>query len=269
MKADVIGAVTASSVGTLVPGHTANTKGSYTQIVAATSSDCHAIVISLLCALTSYTATNLVDIAVGASGSEQIIIPDILVCSDQWDAYNGANLLLPVEIPAGSRIAARCAGSSTSQGISVVAQLMNEEGLIGKVVPGRKVATYGQVAASSRGTAIDPGATVNTKGAFTQLVATTDDDLQGFYLLFGNGGASKSGSGNALVDIAIGGAGAEQVILSNFPIGLDSNSEIWSPTVSPFFRLRIPAGSRISARAQSSINTAGTRTFDLTLTGVV
>lgn len=99
----------------LEPGGTANTKNSYSQIVASTSNPIKElyIVFGNLANVTRTDCNWLVDLARGASLSEQIIIPDICVsCNAVTDqVFPSVIGPIPMNIPAGTRLAARCACS--------------------------------------------------------------------------------------------------------------------------------------------------------------
>ena len=94
------------------PGATANTKGSYAEITSSTSYDTRMLLIAFG-GQGNLIRTNcrwLVDIATGSAGSETVIIADLAVGSHNigdnvLPAYIGP---IPVHIPAGTRIAARC-----------------------------------------------------------------------------------------------------------------------------------------------------------------
>lgn len=115
-RATVYGAATGDSglVG-LDPGGTADTKNSYSEIVASTTYPIRELYIVLgNQANTARTDCNwLIDISVGASLSEQIVIPDVYVsCNAVGDLVLPEVIgPIPVNIPAGSRLAARCACS--------------------------------------------------------------------------------------------------------------------------------------------------------------
>lgn len=105
---------------------------------------------------------------------------------------------------------------------------------------------------NTRGTAVATSASLNTKGSYVQLKAATDRRVSGLYVTLQNLSASVVGY---LVDIAVGGAGSEQVVIANvFMITGGGNS--YQSTV--FIPVSIPAGTRISARAQA---TAGSQTI--------
>lgn len=105
------------------------------------------------------------------------------------------------------------------------------------------VTTVGQVAGSSLGTAITAGAT-NTEGSYAQLTASTPHDAHAIIVM----GRTNLNGQSSLVDIAIGGAGSEQVIVADLLIQ-------GPRAVMPYFLpIYVPGGVRLSARARSSTN---------------
>lgn len=109
------GSLTASSNGAVVsPSGTANAKGAWTQLTAATGNPISALVVAYAITAGSMNST-LLDIGMGAGGSEQVIIPDLhssivpLTASGFW--VFGP---FPASIPAGTRLAARIAGSAST-----------------------------------------------------------------------------------------------------------------------------------------------------------
>lgn len=89
------------------------------------------------------------------------------------------------------------------------------------------------------------GATLHTKTAWTQYIASTPAAAN--LLLYSPAGNVYATDSSVLVDIGIGAAGAETVIVGNLPVGNWAFSNI-PPITIP---VRIPAGSRISLRAQT------------------
>lgn len=101
---------------------------------------------------------------------------------------------------------------------------------------------YGTVTGSTSGTAVTGGAS-GVAGSWVQLVASTAIDACWITVAL----RDATGSGfNAFVDIAVGGAGSEKVIISS--LGMEYTGE---PHYS--FPISIPAGSRISARSTSDV----------------
>jgi hypothetical protein len=109
------GSDTANSTGTTVTSGAAGTKGSYAQLTASCNEVSYLIV---MVNKGSATATDyqLVDIAIGGAGSEQIILPN-LRSSQTSSAGHLVPCLYgyPVKIPAGTRIAARIAFGQASK----------------------------------------------------------------------------------------------------------------------------------------------------------
>jgi len=104
---DALGFVAASTTGTTVTAGTpTGTKGSYAQIVASTSRDYFGFFLANLNA-SSTTDKVLFDIAIGAAGSEQIIVPNLGL--HPGGAGSRFTLAGPffIPVPAGSRIAMR------------------------------------------------------------------------------------------------------------------------------------------------------------------
>lgn len=104
---------TATSNATTVPATPggANSEGAWTEITASTS----AAIRKLLAGMTGPNATShqngnsLVDIGVGAGGSEVAIIEDLdfLTLTNEQPTWTAANIPLDVDVPAGSRLSYR------------------------------------------------------------------------------------------------------------------------------------------------------------------
>jgi hypothetical protein len=98
------GVTTASAVGTTVTSGTGFVRGSYAQITASCAEMSSAY---LVVSATDDNGGKLVfDIAVGGSGSEQIIVPDLM-----WGVFSQTFprcAWLPISVPAGSRLSIRC-----------------------------------------------------------------------------------------------------------------------------------------------------------------
>ncbi|GAA2990676.1 hypothetical protein GCM10017559_08410 [Streptosporangium longisporum] len=113
------GTVPASSSGTAVtPSGTANVKGSYVQLTASTARPIHALMVMVQGSTNTHLAASYaVDIAVGGSGSETVIIPDHSVAADTNEYLQPMSpdfYPLSLSIPAGVRLAARCAVTTGS-----------------------------------------------------------------------------------------------------------------------------------------------------------
>jgi hypothetical protein len=106
-------------------------------------------------------------------------------------------------------------------------------------------------------------ATGNTKGDWTQIIASSPAAAQMLTLLYGATSLS-SGSGLALADIGIGSAGNEQVLVANVPIGSAMSNRFRSLDIP----IAVPQGSRISVRWQSARTSANAAQFIVALRSI-
>ncbi len=122
-RATTYGADTGTSNGVTLttPGAT-NTKGAWTQIVAATTNPCRFLLAApcLRAASTQLSVTGLIDIGVGGSGSEVVLIPDVYFDASSSEDLVSVAAAVPVNLPAGVRLSARYQGSATNAGPAVI-----------------------------------------------------------------------------------------------------------------------------------------------------
>lgn len=236
-----------------------NAKGAYVQIVAATpyaSSRLHFTIVSSGASAPFY----LIDVATGAAGSEVVIAGNIAVMTSAFLIREF--ITISVDIPNGSRLSVRTQASAAGQTMSS-GWLLEDRPLATLANP----VTYGAVTAASRGTQIDPGAVVSTKGAYVEFTASTITriDRLAICATMAQAGTSIGSFQSWHLDIATGAAGAETVIIPNlvYP-GL---SNIMGPGIVEL-PVSIPAGTRLSARCDCSRNTAIERLLSVTLIGM-
>jgi hypothetical protein len=110
----------------------------------------------------------------------------------------------------------------------------------------------GSTPGSSTGISMTTGAS-HTKGAtWTELIAATD--YASSWLLVSMGVASAFGAASGfLMDIGVGASTAEQTLIPNLHFSMPASTT--SITQSYLFPLAVPAGTRLSARAQCSTAT--------------
>lgn len=238
---------------------TANTKGAYAQLMASTTFDSAAIMLDVN---TNFGDTNyLLDIAVGAAGSEQILIPNIALA---FNVGMALSVLLPLAVPAGVRIAARCQDNFGSSTVRLSGQLFSSSFL--NTPPFHSATAYGAVLTTSAGTIADAGAVANTKGAWAQLTASTTQSHDGILVA-----SVKSPQSTVITadyyqhaDIGIGAAGSEKVLIPDLrSIGSRSPSSTFKGALQPSFwcfpQCDIPAGARLAVRQLSSVTVAADR----------
>lgn len=264
------------SVGfSLSTGASANVLGPYVEMITTTPRTSTWIMVALRDTMTSSGAqVSAVNIAVGSTGSEVVVIPDLVVtrASVAGQEGGGSFYLLPLVVPAGSRIAANCQSTGVASQIIRCAIMLFDDAFA-SVIGGGVIDALGFNPSTSIGATVDPGSTANVKGAWAQIAASTTYDIAGFGIGIDSQGA-QGGSTFAGVDldIGVGSSGNEVVILPDWQFmmtgSLNGRRDI-NPAVMPFIPMQIPAGSRIAARAAISLSTGATtiRTFGLTLYG--
>ena len=260
---ETLGADTSASRGTPITGSaTVNVKGAWANIGGATSFAYEAI--SIFLERNSPAADYVIDIGISDGTNVFVVVPDLRVPALITGAVFAATL--PIHIPSGAQISARSAGSVGSAVMDVVVA-GHSVGIGGASGFSRAIALY--TPASSRGVAIDAGATANTKGAYAELTASSGADIAALFGCVGNNTDIARGALTFLLDIAIGGSGAEQLVLSNLFLASNTAFDaVLPPFIGPY-PCGIPASTRFSARLQCSGTTAGDRTIDLALYGLV
>ena len=243
------------------PSLTANTKGAWVELSAATTIDASAFTVMIPYIFEG--SDYLVDIGIGAAGSEQVIINNLSISVGYVNGNTPSfNPRIPIPIPSGTRVAVRTQATGTSSSRMIRCGILLESD---NMPTGGTLTTIGASTADSGGTQIDPGASDNSKGAWTQLIAATVLDIQEAFFTFGNIANTSRTDCFWLVDISIGGAGSEQVIIPNIAIAGNINTDSISPAHTPFYKLNIPAGTRIAVRASCTIVDATDRLFDIVM----
>lgn len=209
-------------------------------------------------------ADYLVDVAVGAGGSETIIANN-LIFTGFLNTDHVAYYLFPIFVPAGTRLSARCQATTASRTVRCAIMLIGQSFLPSS--PLGVITTYGANTADSGGVQVDPGAGADTKGAYSELASALTFDIN--WIVLGIGGQNNQArtSAKILVDVAVGAAASEQIIIPDlFIVAQTAGDSILPGCIC--LPCSIPAGSRVAVRAQSSITDATDRLFDMTLYGV-
>lgn len=100
-------------------------------------------------------------------------------------------------------------------------------------------------------TTITASASANTKGSWTEL-GTATCDADGFFLCVQTANAARA---PALIDIGLGPAGQEEVLIENFLVTSSASALV---TVMQYLPIPLTAGMRVAARCQATV---GSRTF--------
>jgi hypothetical protein len=249
-----VGTVSGSTNGT---GFTIQwgSKGSWTQLIASTAKDSYGLLIYVENANISSDTGGfrlLIDIGTGASGSETVLIANLLF-GDCTYAFHEKYICF-VRIPAGTRIAVRSRGNAGLNKTGYIQVMLFENPLssnefpTGRVLPfvvGSRIETLGADEANIRGTTVKAGSSANTKGSYVAF--STSTSRRALWLIFAVVNAS---GGKWMFDIATGASGSEVVIIPNiwaYISGVTQGVEVQVYQ----FPVNIPAGSRLSVRAQS------------------
>jgi hypothetical protein len=257
------GQLTATSLLTSVAASaTVNAVGNWVQIYTAVPFPVFGMLVHLGqtgIATSAQNSQTLLDVGVGASGQEQVLVSDVAI----GGSLPFTTWQIPMSVSAGARIAVRLRSAVASKtctiGISVYGGGSGLES-------GYKAVTYGAVTASSRGTILTAPGVINTEAAWT--VITTATTARAGWLLVGLAApnSATATANDGLVDIGVGGAGVEAAIINDIPYGVTVAEDINCPYPLTY-PVNLPTGSRLVARYRATaIAAAGTP--NVTLTGI-
>ncbi len=261
-RIEAVGSDISDSAATDIVAGGTNSKGSYAQLIASTAFDAYGFWLTGRGEAASSSRSGLIDIAVGAAASEQIILADYMMPASRFLF----SAFFPVRIPAASRIAAR--GQTSSSGTAFMAGIQLVGAPILSGAPLARITTYGADSSDTSGVSIDPGAVANTKGAYSQVVASTTNPIKAFVMTLGAFQNQVLTTANWLIDIAVGAAASEQIILADLWAGAHANHDIIQPPTLFPIPANIPAGSRIAVRAQCDITDATDRLLEIAIYGI-
>jgi len=254
-----------STYGTTVNAHpaSANMFGSWAELVASTGVQAGAMMVF---AMDSSTGTRYaVHIGIGASGSEKVLVEKLMF--QQPRASQGSDCyFIPIMVPTGKRLAARCSANAGGSNLDVYVVLIPLS--VSPLARFGRTAAYGYGSGeSSLGTSIDPGTTVNTKGAYAELVASTTNPIKFILLMLGLQANAIASDAKWRLDLAVGASGLEQIILPDVVFeSATANDDMLTKVLA--LPCCIKAGSRLAARAQCTVNDSFDRFFDVAILGV-
>jgi len=235
----------------IAPNSSANTKTGFTQLIASTASDACWMVVDVGFISGAGLISDMAwDIAVGGAGSEQVIVSNLHVAGGA-ESYNGAHgvFSFPCSIPAGTRISARQQSNVASQPTNNSVFVTLFDGAYTQMEGCSGVDAIGFNAGTTLGTAITPGS--SAFGSYAQLTASTSRDYIGVFIAIdGQAGSMYSTNATtAVVNLAVGASGFENVILPNLAFYPGQGNDMIGMSSSPFIPIGIPAGTRIAANA--------------------
>jgi len=163
-----------TSEGITITAGSANVKSGYTELIASTSSN--ALMLRVSVQGTSANRTEaLIDIATGAAASEVDLISNIKYYYDSGTAgVLNFDYDFFIPITSGTRISTRIQAAIGSDTVKITVTLYSGT----FTYDDTQLVTYGANTANSRGSIIpDPGGTTDTLGAFTEITASSTQDL--------------------------------------------------------------------------------------------
>lgn len=243
----------------VVSGATAGVPGAWTEVHAGVPTDIDRLTVCCVSstAISNASSSMLLDIGVGPAGAEVAVIESMPT------GFNPSGrpvlAVLPCSIAEGSRVAYRTRGESTRTSWGV------DFDTVFGVTTGMQTANpvaFGADTATCAGVTIDNPPTTNTKGAWTEIIASTPARLKGIHIGPGINGTASAANSTCLVDIGAGPAGNETVIVSDVPMYVSTSETVTRPI--SLVACDIPPGERVSARYSRT----ATQRLDLILHGV-
>lgn len=235
-----------------------------TEVTAATTRDYGWVSITVTSgSFASATNTSmLVDLCFGAAASEIVVVPNLALGYKQTPYV----VEFPLFVPKGTRVSMAMQRNNTGTNLGCHVQFGYDEFYY--LAP-RKITAMGINTALSRGTTMAAPASNSsgvTKGAWTEIIATTVEPYSAVFMLEQGNSDTSLGSGGLGVDLAVGSAGNEQQFVSDHVLRQDTTEAFSHRGVSAkLIQRHIPAGSRISARYYSGDITGS---LDLSVYGV-
>lgn len=249
---------------------TSNTSGvsltvasTWTEVDASTELNANGMIVHVAA---EAAAALIAEIGIGGGGSEVSFVGPFTVAARRSNF--GAALYAPIHIAAGSRLSAR--GDIMTGGIEgeIAITLLGDSFLSGQVLS--RCTSYGTADASGTaalGTQVDPGGTAHTKGSYAQISASTDHLIRSIIINVDARDNTTPADSMFLVDIAVGSATSEQVIIGDLLVSQGNFQRQMLPNFIGPIPINIPAGTRLSARAQSEITDATDRLLGIQILG--
>lgn len=227
-------------------------KGAWTQVIASLTDDTFGLLICFNNNNTSAASRNsVVDIGIGGSGSEVVLIADLIAGNAVNYNVNGGGLwyYFPVAIPAGTRVAVS-AQSTVVTAFSCFIQALQKPQNPSMFKAAAYVETIGMAALPNGTGAYTPGTT--GEGAWQLLGASTRDN---WFWQIGAQVVSGDTTHNAAaihLDLAYGDATNKDILLDSILMNTNTTEGAVNTVSVIGAGGFVPAGTNIYARAQTS-----------------
>ena len=223
-------------------GASAHVYGAWTQITASTAANVGMIWFDGQTA-PSPGVDNAVmwNIGVGAAGSETVIVPDL---ATGGSASGGYGIIIPVAIPAGSRVAVQVKVARTSLSQRYPQAWLLSTGPAAYAVTPRSVEVLGVNPSTSQGTALS-----GASGSWSEVVAATSKPYQSLFLMPTIHGADTANINPMRLVLGIGPSGSE-VEVGEVVARTTTNEElngVNGPSIN-YHCGPIPAGTRLAVK---------------------
>jgi hypothetical protein len=221
-----------------------STPGAWVEIDPSLSADCSGIMVAITVAtLTGATnSSTLIQIGVGAAASETVHATLSVGYAALSYAY-----YVPGLIASGTRVSVRVLSAAEADKAVTARYIFMSGNNISAPT------SYGFDATDAQGVALSVGS-VNTKGSYGEITASTTDDIDVISVFIQGGGDVGMNAAAVLLDIATGAASSETVILPDLHYDTFTSESLRPVGMVYTFVLdeTIPSGTRIAARYQTS-----------------
>lgn len=228
----------------------AHTKGAFVEIITSAEFATDAVFLDFRPAGTGVAHLALVDIAVGPAGSEVVVIEN-LPLHMAWNDRGHRHIWLPLSLPRGARVSARCQSSTAGASIGLRAWLYASHG---RAIRGPDhYVTLGANPADSGGTQAT-GAAAHTFGLYAELTSACPRPLSMGYLMVTPSVAIGNMTNRSFdVILGVGASGSEVEITPRLTFSEDTTADDYHPYVLGPLPLAVPRGARIAVKFAGSV----------------
>jgi hypothetical protein len=249
-KGQMLVVETTSGGQTVTTGGTSDAKGSPAELVASSPWDSYWLTLMVFGYSATITAAEaMMDLLIGAA-TEQVLIANMVMgyAAGLSGASGPRRFDFPLYIPAGSRLAVQAAGARVNTSFTVKCWLHGGRGYPPWPVA-TKVTTMG-VGTVPNGASVTPGAN-NSWGNWAEIIASTPEAFLGVVPGFQVSGDTSVN--NLWLPVQVGvGAATEVTVGGDFVWATSTSEGMGGPFGGMPILADIPAGSRLSMRAQCS-----------------
>lgn len=231
-----------SGLVTVTANSSAHTKGAWSEIIASASADASLLVLLVqdVSAASTNTAT-LLDLGVGASGSESAVASNIAVGGALTTAGPlGICTALSLKVASGTRLSARIQSVVTGGKTAAVQAFLFNVGDFATAPTSLDV--IGGNTANSEGISFS-----GASGTWVEATASTSQAYRAVAVVPSTHNANIS-TIDAQMDLGVGAAGSEQVFGTAIANYANNESITSAPPFLSIFGKSIPAGSRLAVR---------------------